>query len=67
MKSECRVKLSAVFEISNKTHKNKIMAMIPVDIINNLFGVVLKNAELIGDLVREMETIDQIWYMMVSF
>ena len=43
------------------------MAIISVDMINNLFGVVLKNAEHIGDLVREMETIDQIWYMMVSF
>ena len=43
------------------------MAIIPVDIINNLFNVVLKNAELIGDLVREMETIDQIWCMTVSF
>ena len=43
------------------------MAIIPVDMINNLFGVVLKNAEHIGDLVREMETIDQIWCMTVSF
>ena len=43
------------------------MAIIPVDLINKLFGVVLKNAEHIGGLVREMETIDQIWFMMVSF
>ena len=43
------------------------MAIIPIDLINKLFGVVLKNAEHIGDLVREMETIDQIWYMTVSF
>ena len=43
------------------------MAIIPIDLINKLFGVVLKNAEHIGGLVREMETIDQIWYMTVSF
>ena len=43
------------------------MSIIPVNLINQLFGAVLKNTKLIGDLVRVVETIDQIWYMMVSF
>ena len=43
-----------------------MMAVLPVELINKLFHDVIQNARNIGDLMKEMSTIDQIWYMLVS-
>ena len=43
-----------------------MMAVLPVELINKLFHDVIQNAKNIGDLMKEMSTIDEIWYMLVS-
>ena len=42
------------------------MAVVPVELINKLFHDVIQNARNIGDLMKEIKTIDQIYYMLVS-
>ena len=42
------------------------MAVVPVELINKLFHDVVQNAKNIGDLMKEIKTIDQIYYMLVS-
>ena len=60
---------SKVFKTHTKSQKNQrnlIMAVVPVELINKLFHDVVQNAKNIGDLMKEITTIDQIWYMLVS-
>ena len=42
------------------------MAVVPVELINKLFHDVIQNAKNIGNLMKEIKTIDQIYYMLVS-
>ena len=42
------------------------MAVVPVELINKLFHDVVQNAKNIGDLMKEITTIDKIYYMLVS-
>ena len=42
------------------------MTVLPIELINKLFHDVIQNAKNIGNLMNEITTINQIYYMLVS-
>ena len=42
------------------------MTVLPIELINKLFHDVMQNAKNIGNLTKEITTINQIYYMLVS-
>ena len=43
------------------------MTVLPIELINKLFHDVIQNAKNIGNLMKEITTINQMYYMLVSF
>ena len=58
-----------MFKIHTKLQKNQwnlIMTVLPIELINKVFHDVIQNAKNIGNLMNEITTINQIYYMLVS-